>query len=533
MMNYLKTHIIGLAGIVLLTAFIFSPSLQFSFVNWDDFYYVTDNLLIRDLSWPSIIKIFTSDMMGNYQPLVVLSLALDFHCYGLNPGGYHFTNILFHLANVVLVCAFLQLLGIKRGMSLFVTLLFALHPLRVESVVWVTERKDVLFLCTYLLSTNFYLISKRFDGLWNPYLIGSLFFFLLALLSKPSTVSLPFILILLDWITDQKISWKSVVDKFIFLIPAFSLAMFTSYGYHAPFEYDYLKNYIFSSTDHFFMGFASLLMYCQKLIWPHELIGYYPYPQKINGFLPPWYYASPLIFAGMMGILYRLVKDRKLFYFSCCFFGITILLNLAFFNFGNVIIADRYTYLPSIGFFLILVQLIQELYERIKIKFFQLVLISVIVTAVFLMSLKTFSQVFVWQNSETLWSQVLHYYPRETMALYNRGNHFASMYEYEKALKDYSTVISIDPKDSAAFNNRGNMYLLLGRNNEAFHDYNQSIKIDPRSPKAYLNRAEYFRVTSNIKAALKDLDTVLTINPQHQQALQMKKRLIEKINSSP
>jgi tetratricopeptide (TPR) repeat protein len=520
-----------LLSLLLLIVFIcFSPALTFDFINWDDPFYVFQNPLMEGFSWNHIQKAFSSTVMSNYQPLVTLSLGVDYYLFGLEPAGFHFTNILFHLLNVALVFSFINLLNIPLSTSFLIAFLFALHPLRVESVAWITERKDVLYLFFYLCALHSYLFSLREGKRLNHYYVLCVCFFILSALCKPAAVSFPFILLLLDWKQKGTLSTRDLINKIPFFLLSGALGAATTFLYSLPFDYEYLKTYTFSSVDHFFMGFYSLMFYGYKLLWPVGLTGYYPYPEKTNDFLPMIYYFSPLIVCAAIALIYKSIHNKIIFIFGMSLFALTVFPNLAFFNFGNVIAADRYTYLPSVGFFLVVVQIIQERLNHLKDNrsYFRSVLIGLLIFILITIPLQTFRQLSVWKNSGTFWTRVLTFFPNETMAHYNRGNYYASIREFDKAIEDYSAVIAVNPKDSTALNNRGNMYLLTGQDDKALTDYQKSISLYP-AVKNYLNRAEYYRINKNYEAALRDIEHVLQNDPQNQAALKARALLIETI----
>jgi hypothetical protein len=213
-----------LIGILLLTFFIYSKSIQNDFVTWDDPEYVTDNNLIKDFSLHGIKNLFTNFYEGNYHPLTALSNSIEFHFWKANPKPYHIINILLHLLNVVLVFLVVAKLAGKKEAGVIVSLFFAVHPLHVESVAWIAERKDVLYTFFYLaawLAYIRYLKIPNQKGWESGYLIFSLLLFGCSLLSKSMAVTLPVILILTDYYLDKKINLKSLLAK----IPFFLLSL--------------------------------------------------------------------------------------------------------------------------------------------------------------------------------------------------------------------------------------------------------------------------------------------------------------------
>lgn len=520
--------------ILLMTALVFAPSIMFNFVNWDDYYYVVENPLVRELSWGNLQKIFSSDVMGNYQPLVVLSLAIDYARYGLHPSGYHLTNIIFHLLNVCLVFVFLRLLKLSSVLIICTTFLFALHPLRVESVVWITERKDVLFLFFYMMSLNFYILSRKHSKFVIPLNLVSFIFFVCSLLSKPSAVSLPVVLILLDWFLEKKINLNCVISKLPFFLFSAGLSLRTIKGYGSPVDFDYLYGYVFKPIDHFFMGFYSLWLYWFKLLWPVQLSCFYPYPVKTNGLLPFVYYISPVLTTTAAVILYRWSQNKKLFVFGFLFFVVTIFTNLAFFNFGLVLIADRYTYLPSLGFFLIFIQLLSEKFNTYRHKtLFRISLMVLIIFITMTIPLKSFCQTSIWRNSEELWSNVIRMYPHESLPHFQRGHAYLENHKYQQAILDYSVVIDVDTKNFSAPVSRGLCYLLLGEDDKAFNDFKDALKMNPNYLKVHYYLSEYFFLKGRYKEALNEADFILSMAPDNYLAILQRNKLIEKMKSSP
>jgi len=313
-----------LAGLVSILTFIaFSPILNNVFTNWDDMVYVTQNTLIKNLSLDGIRAIFKTPVSSNYHPVTILSYALNYRISELNPFSYMLTNLLFHIFNTVLVFCFIYLLSGKRTMlALFVSLLFGIHPMHVESVAWVSERKDVLFVFFLLLGLINYL-----NYLKKPNLIkylSLLFLFILSLLSKPAAVVFPVLLILVDYYLQRKTTVKkSFLEKLPFLVLALVLGIVTFRLQSA--EAVSLER--FSFIHRILFGTYGFVMYIIKLFVPIKLSALHPFPE--NGQMNFFYYITPIIIFGILGISYRLRKNR-VFIFGLGFYLISILLVLQF-----------------------------------------------------------------------------------------------------------------------------------------------------------------------------------------------------------
>ena len=197
-----------------ITFIAFLPALQCGFTNWDDDTHVVDNLAIRAISFHNLSQVFTSSI-GYYQPLPMLTFMAEYRLFGLNPHAFHCTSVLLHCLNVLLVFALIYALSGKYSTGLLVSLLFAVHPLRVESVAWIAERKDLLSSFFYLLSLIFYVTYSR--GNRRKYFYGSILSLVFSLLSKPMAVSQPFVLLLIDYVRNKKLDKKLLLEKIPFL----------------------------------------------------------------------------------------------------------------------------------------------------------------------------------------------------------------------------------------------------------------------------------------------------------------------------
>jgi protein O-mannosyl-transferase len=265
-------------GIVAAVYFI---SLFNGFTNWDDQGYVTGNELIKSLSFDNIKKIFVTPVMGNYHPLTMLSYAVEYSIAGLSPFIYHLTNLLLHVLNTWLVYRVTRGLSANIVISFVTAVLFGIHPMHVESVAWISERKDVLYACFFLSSLIFYIRYVKGGG--RKMLFLSLFLFLLSLLSKGQAVSLTIVLFGVDFWLKRQWSLSLITEKIPFLLLSLAFGIAAIYVQHSFGYMQVIK--LFSFTDRLFFACYALVLYLYKLILPVRLSCFYPFPAKMDFFI--------------------------------------------------------------------------------------------------------------------------------------------------------------------------------------------------------------------------------------------------------
>ncbi len=547
-------------GILFCTFIAFLPSLQNDFVNWDDYDYVVQNETIRELSWANLKQIFTGRITGNYHPFTTLSFALEFPFAQLNPYYYHLNNLILHVVNTGLVYIFIFLLCAKHPIAAITALLFGIHPMHVESVAWVTERKDVLFALFYLLAMIMYLKFLKSEERQKHYYGLMLLFFICSLFSKVSAVSLPLALITVD-LYFKRWQPKVLISKFPLFILSFIFGVMALLRDYPPVEE--ISGLISSHTlgHRIFMIPYALCLYIGKLVWPIPLSAFYPLPPRLEGILPTEYYIAATFIMGWIILLLKAgQRDRNILFGSLFFIG-TIFFNLPITSvgLGSVIVADRFVYLPSIGLFFMVSIWVYRVFD--KYAFAKVALGTVIISLVLL----TWQRCFVWRNSEILWSDVITKYPNAAeaysnrgsyligmdneaaledinraialqptfaTAYYNKGNIFAELGQYRDALEQYTKAIEINPSYAAALNNCGNMHLLLREYPAAFDKYQRAITIKPNFIDPYSNRGMCFLLNNDLKNALVDFEHVLTLNPSHPTALEKKNEILKKLEIS-
>jgi Flp pilus assembly protein TadD len=523
-------------GILLLTFISFYPAIKCGFTSWDDPLYVTSSNLIKSLSFDNIAKIFSikSDVASNYHPLTIISLAIDYHISKLDPAFYHLVNILIHLANTLLVYLFIfRLSKGKIFAALFTALFFGIHPMHVESVAWISERKDVLYTFFFLLSLIAYIRYESSGKI--SYLILTFLFFTASVLSKAMAVVLPIVLLLIDRYQGKKITVRSLLEKLPFFILSiiFGIIALQIQSKESIASYE-----TFSLFQRLCFGFYGYFMYILKLFFPFDLSSFYPYPTSGRDIAFPASVFVPsalgfLIFA--LSVFLFLKNDKKLtvINFGIIFYFITVVLVLQFISVGQVIMADRYSYLSYIGLLLIVGLLLEKLISGNPKHKKLIVSITGIVAIIF--STLSHERINVWQNTETLWTDVIQKYPyppwKIEIAYVGRGRYFAEeKKDLISALADFNTLLSMDTKNPAVYNNLGNIYGVKGQSfsntkdtanaRQAFQQsmqyYSRALELDTtEATNTYVNRATAYIFMKDYQNAAADFDKALQSDPQN------------------
>ncbi len=355
--NNLINNWYWIGAILLLTIVAFYPSLTCKFVHWDDQAYVSESELIKSLSFENIKRIFSfkSVVALNYHPITILSLAIDYKFAKVNPFYYHLVNVIIHLLNTFLVFLFTyKLSGRKLFVGLFVSLFFAIHPMHVESVTWIAERKDVLYTFFFIGGLLTYL--KYIESLKRKFLIYTFLLFSLSVLSKAMAVVFPLVLFLIDYYNNRKISLKVIAEKIPLLILSI---LFGVLALHLQANEVIASYYKFGFIMRICFGFYAFSTYIWKMFLPINLSSFYPYPvANAQGMFPLSIFIVSfcgIIFLILIGIFSVLKKEKmKLFAFGTGFFFVTVVTVLQFFSIGGAVMADRYTYLSYIGLLFVL-----------------------------------------------------------------------------------------------------------------------------------------------------------------------------------
>jgi tetratricopeptide (TPR) repeat protein len=502
----------GLCVLLLIISFFaFFPSLTHEFINLDDDKYVYDNHLISSISIPNIKKIFTSITDNVYVPLTILTLTLEYKFVELKPFLYHLDNIILHALVSVLVFLLGLKLHLTKRSAFLGALLFSIHPLRVESVAWVTERKDVLYSFFYLLSVLTYL---RFAESKKPFpYILSLIFCALSMLAKASALTLPFILLACDWLNKRPRNKSMIIDKIPFLLIIVPLAWIT-------FSINTIVYSVNTAmTEAVLIFIWSLTFYPIKFFWPAALYPAYTIPTPI-ALTNPEYILAMIVFIIIAASIF-ILKNQRLYGWAWLIYAGGIFYLLRFDNVPYINwVADRFMYLPSLGLCLYFGDLLSRGMKFAQTKRGKLLppTASVLTLCFALLFMKTCQQNFIWKDSITLWSHVIGKNPKVSSAYINRGVIYKELGEVELALKDYNQALAINPQSTEGYSNRGNLLISLKRYDEALIDLNKAIKLNSSFEKSYFNRGNCYYFLKDYERALADFSTSIKLNPHNSSA---------------
>ena len=512
--------------LVVATLAVYNPVSHNGFVNFDDDRYVIDNAQVRaGLHWNTVSWAFTSFDQANWHPLTWLSHALDCQLFQLNPVGHHYINLLFHAANALLLFLILQWFTGYAGRSLMVAALFALHPLNVESVAWVAERKNVLSMFFFLLALAAYgwYVSK--PGVMRYLSVAALF--AMGLMSKPMVITLPLVLLLLDyWPLGRMGSpakagvqagrdaqfgarvqpiWKLCLEKLPLLAFSALSAIVTMMAQGAG-------GAVLSSAAHnprlrLENVIVSYEAYIEKAVWPFHLAALYPYPHS----LPMWEVVASAIVLLAISVAILRYRERRFLVVGWLWFVVTMVPMIGLIQVGNQAMADRYAYLPMIGLFVMIVWAVSEWAQRRQVS--GKILAVAGIAALLVLATLTHMQLAYWHDDSTLWSHALAVTRNNFVAENNFGNALIRRGRPDDAILHFRAAAALEPGDSASQLNLGIYAQEHGDLQQAKAQYTNALRLTTDAQvqaSAYANLGtvyfalgEYAQAQKSLTAALK------------------------------
>ena len=531
--------------ILAVTFVVYLPCLDNGFTNWDDNLYVTENPLLAN---PGFWTVLTKPAAANWHPLTMWSLSLNYRFAGLDPAPYHWLNLLLHVANTALVFVFVWRLSGKRFWTAAATsLFFGIHPMHVESVAWVAERKDVLYAFFMLLGLIAYVSHVE-----RPHplrLAAALGAFVLSAMSKPAAVVFPLALVAIDLFRGRALARHVWLEKIPFFLVSLGVGLLTIQAQQGAGTITHVWN----PFQKLLFGVYGLAMYVAKLFVPIGLSAIYPYPSPVTGPGPQFYvvFVITLLLAPVVVLLAR--RERAVV-FGLAFYliNIVLVLVLQFFSLGGATMADRYTYVSYIGLLFALAWWLDEQADRRAFG----IPIKPAVAAIFLLLLpfslvQTWKRCDVWQNAETLWNDTIAKYPgqiadayinrgyyyhhnagrlqdalddlnralalssRSATIWHDRGDVLAALGQDDSAIVNYDRALAIQPTWAGAVNNRGAVKLRRGEFANSVVDFNRAIELDPNLRDAFTNRASAYVSLGEYERSIADSRRAITLNPRN------------------
>jgi len=586
--NKLQT-IIVLFLLAAATLAVYWQVLGHDFIAFDDDLYVTDNKVVQEgLTWRGIKWAFTTNQAYNWHPLVWISHMLDCRLSKLNPAGHHFTNVLFHIANTLLLFLVLSRMTGSRWRSAFVAALFALHPLHVESVAWVSERKDVLSTFFWILTMWFYSRYARRPGLANYLLI--MFALALGLMAKQMLVTLPLVLLLLDYWPLERFTFGSLKKHnehrakfgtvsfsgcFLEKLPLLALSAVASVIVLIVQSKATLVKSTIAIPFKYRVGNAVLAYakYITKMFWPADLGILYPHPE--TNLALGQVLAGGLLLLCISILVVRYFRSHRWLAVGWLWYLGTLVPVIGLVQVGLQAMADRYTYVPLIGLFIIIAWGAAELFTKQRYR--SIVLAAGAVAVLSALAVVTWRQLSYWRDSITLYkhtvavttnNDILHYnlgvlllkeekideavkHWREAVRirpeqhtiqkalenllaridaaekLFNRGNVLAGQGELDEAIACYTKSLQLRPNYAPAHNNLGNALYLKGQFEQALAHYSRAVRYAPNLIDAHYNMAVLLARRGSTDDAIRKYRRVLEIDPNHTKAFEALQALIK------
>jgi tetratricopeptide (TPR) repeat protein len=469
------------------------------FISWDDGDVVLNN---KDVHHFDIKAFFTNYYVGNYAPISMIGFAIDWLIFKGNAGGHHAISLLFHVINGVLVYYLINLILKDKLKALLCALIFCFHPLQVETVAWVSAKNNLVYSLFFLLGLISY--SKFILEGIRKYYIYALVFFILSVLSKPSAICFPVVLVLIDYLLKPKLEFKSLLlNKIPFIIIAIILSIATIYTRTE----DKFINQNHAYAIHERIGYAgyAILQYIYKFLIPINLSVIYPYPQDKTLSLMIGYAIVLLFVFGC----YKLYKSKhKLVLYGLLFFVTNLILVLQFIPFGEVLTADRYMYLPIVGLSLIAVNFLPSNQTYLKVSSVSIILV---------LGTITFMRASVWKNSISLYTDIIKKYPHSFVALNSLGAEHMLNKNYDMSLRYLNAAINENTNYYKGYYNRGLLFAQTDRMKDALKDFDKAITLKQYS-KAYVARANVFYTLKDFPKAIADAEIVLKTEPGNAKA---------------
>ncbi len=499
---------------------IYAQTAHFDFVNYDDPQLYENPHAHDGLSSAGVYWAFTSYHVANYIPVTLLTYLADYERAGLDPGAYHVTNFLFHAANTALLFLALHALTRRTWPSALVAAIFAVHPLHVESVAWISERKDVVSTFFGFLALWVYAIYTHAPRVWKYALVFALL--ALSLLAKPMLVTFPFLLLVLDfWPLDRanarrigRLSWKRLalekIPLFVLVAAISCVALLAQRDANALPPSDFL-----SGPQRLANAVVSYARYLAMAVFPSDLIPYYPHP---NAALSPWQIAgAAAALAGISAFAWRARAQAPHLLAGWLWYLGTLVPVIGLVQVGGQALADRYTYIPLTGIYIAAAWSLAELVAQFPRA--RIAAVAACLSVLTLLAGLAYAQASHWRNSITLYEHTLAIDPKNPVALPNLGEAYLQAKRYEDAAATIDLALQVGPQTSGSHANLGLALRKLGRLEEAERHMREAVRLDPGSARQRNNLALVLMDLGRVDVAQRELVDALALDPDYTGAL--------------
>ncbi|HON58424.1 MAG TPA: tetratricopeptide repeat protein [Smithella sp.] len=482
--NTSKQNMIIQVILIMVTLAVYWQVNQYDFIIEDYPHLAEGSHVQSGITMEGIRWAFSTTYYYLWQPLFWLSFMLDYHLYGLNAGGYHLTNLVLHVFNMLLLFHLLNRMTGDVWKSALVAACFALHPLNVESVAWISQRKNVLCVFFWMLTLWLYVYYTEKPVIKRYLLV--ICAFALALMSKPMVVTLPIVMMLLDYWplkrfetrTANFILWQ-LREKAPFLVLSIVVSIITLYAQH----YNPSDIHI-DFTSKFSGAVFAFVTYLEKIFWPHDLAFCHPSSVTIS-LGQAWGYAALIVFISAVTLI--LIKPLPFLFVGWMWYAVTLFPVIGIIHSKYVpFMFDHFTYLPSIGIFVALAWGMPFLFRRQGVR--KKVLFPAAIMMLLMLAVLTAQQCSYWKNSITLFHHTLKITENNVLAHHHLGYVYDNLGRYQLAVHHYTEAIRIQPHRASFYNNRGVAFSKMGQYQSALHDYHRAIQLNPDFPEAYINR---------------------------------------------
>ncbi len=494
--------------LLVLTAIVYFQSFSGKYLNWDDNVYISDNSeVLSGISTNNIKSFFTKSYNSTYVPLTMVSWALEVEIFGNTPFWHLLINLLYHLGCVYFVYRIIQLLFKNNTAAILISSVFALHPIHVESVSWITERKDVLYSFFFFISIYFYIKDIQRENKNRKYFLYSILFFILSLLSKGQATTLTLVIIGIDiYLNRLKFNKSYIIEKIPFFLLSLIFGLIAikfqgGYGSTGKITYE------FSLANRFLISSMALFKYILSTIFPFQLSPINPLPSP--HYALPSYFKIAIIFIPLylFGLYYSYKKNIKLFlglfiYFVC------IVLMLDHTRVGIVHYADRFLYVSIFGFGIILFSIYELLSKKINIKYLNIsfgILLG-------LLSIKTFFQTKIWHNDASLFGYAIHLNEKNPVALSNFAMVNFENKDYKVALETLDQSLKLLPNFYNSLANKSLVLMSLKKYDEVIENSLKTISRYPKEIQSYTYLSNAYLAKNNYSEAKIYLDKGLSID---------------------